>query len=342
MRFDPGSPKRAAGANGEALPRWFDHWHPVARSRELGRKPIARPVLDREIVLFKGDDGRIGAMPNRCPHRGMRLSQGCVSGSRLVCPYHGWSYDANGLAASPGNPALRLTVPTFDAIDRHGLVWIKARGSEDVLPHWERDGYEFVHSGSWQVKGSVEVMLDNFTEVEHTATAHWYFGYDPDHVAEISNKTQSTSDMVEVRTEGVQKKLPWPMRAFFGTRLGDLLWCEWRTEFAPLRCTWHWGWKDRQTSTHRDGQFCAVAYFNPIGVDACQLSTIYFWKWKQGAASLLSRLALPLLRIGINNEIKIDIGLVENVTQQPTERTSHLGRFDKALVEQRRRLAQDV
>jgi hypothetical protein len=39
---------------------------------------------------------------------------------------------------------------------------------------------------------SVEVLLDNFTEVEHTATAHLYFGYDPNSIADITNDTQST------------------------------------------------------------------------------------------------------------------------------------------------------
>ena len=59
------------------------------------------------------------------------------------------------------------------SMERHGLIWVKQRGNQDVLPQWTQDGYEFLYSGCWRVNAPVEVMLDNFTEVEHTATAHW-------------------------------------------------------------------------------------------------------------------------------------------------------------------------
>jgi phenylpropionate dioxygenase-like ring-hydroxylating dioxygenase large terminal subunit len=92
-------------------------------------------------------NGRIGAMTNCYPHRGMRLSKGCVRVG-IVCAYHGWSFDPDGAMASPGNPIVRLTVPTLEAMDRYGLLWIKQRGSADTLPEWESDGYELVHSNS--------------------------------------------------------------------------------------------------------------------------------------------------------------------------------------------------
>jgi phenylpropionate dioxygenase-like ring-hydroxylating dioxygenase large terminal subunit len=339
MNFQATSAHRG-GAEHE-LPAWFAHWHPVARSRDLKRKPIARRALDRELVLYRSHDGRIGAMANRCPHRGMRLSKGCVRAGRLVCPYHGWSYDPDGEARSPGNPSLQLTAPTLEATERHGLIWVKQRGKQDVLPEWAQDGYEFLHSGCWHVKAPVEVMLDNFTEVEHTATAHWYFGYDQERVADIRNETRSSPLAIEVRTEGRQKELPWPIQAFLRIRPGDLLCCEWVTEFAPLRCTWRWGWKDARTRSERDYRFLAVAYFNPIGEDSCQLSTLYFYNCR--TSSPLTWAAIPLLRWGINNEVRIDIKLVENVAPQPIEWAgAHLGRFDKAILEQRQRLRQGL
>jgi phenylpropionate dioxygenase-like ring-hydroxylating dioxygenase large terminal subunit len=329
------APTPRGGAE-HALSAWFARWHPIARSRDLNRRPIARRVLDLELVLFRSQDGRIGAMANRCPHRGMRLSKGCVRAGRLVCPYHGWSYGSDGEARSPGNPSLRLTAPTFEVMERHGLVWVKQRGNEDVLPEWTQGGYEFLHSGCWHVKAPVEVMLDNFTEVEHTATAHRYFGYDQDRVADISIETRSSPLAIEARTEGRQKKLPWPIQAILRIRPGDLLCREWITEFAPLRCTLRSGWKDAQTRSERDNRFLAVAYFNPIGEDSCQLSTIYFYNCRISLPLTLplTWAAIPLLRWGINNEVRIDINLVENVVPPPIGGArAHLGRFDKAILE---------
>jgi phenylpropionate dioxygenase-like ring-hydroxylating dioxygenase large terminal subunit len=322
---------------------WFAHWHPVARSRDLGRKPIARRVLDREIVLFRSEAGRIGAMSDRCPHRGMRLSKGCVRGGRLQCPYHGWSYNPEGVAFSPGNPTLQLTVPTLAVAERYGLVWVKDPASTDALPEWAHDGYEFVHSGSWHVRAPCEVMLDNFTEVEHTGIAHWQFGYEEGCVGTVANETRCTPNTVEVRTAGPQKKLSWPGRAFLGLQRGDHLICEWVTEFTPLRCVWYMGWEDPKSQAVRARCFRAVAYFNPIGKDACQLSTMYFCKTGAQNSSIVSRLSLPVLRYVLNREIKLDIHLVENVTPHPIgPETSYLSRFDKAIVEQRRRLQAGV
>jgi hypothetical protein len=94
------------------------------------------------------------------------------------------------------------------------------------------------------------------------------------------------------------------------------------------------GWKDAQTRSERDNRFLAVAYFNPIGEDACRLSTLYFWKRETGKASMLSRLALPFLQMGINNEIRIDIGLVEELIAKEKEGISNdkdLKRFKDAV-----------
>ena len=41
-------------------------WHPVAAVRELKRKPLARMLMDKPIVVFKGADGP-AVLVERCP-----------------------------------------------------------------------------------------------------------------------------------------------------------------------------------------------------------------------------------------------------------------------------------
>lgn len=49
------------------------------------------------ILLVRDDDGQVRAFHNVCRHRGARLVEGSARGiSRLVCPYHQWSYDLEG------------------------------------------------------------------------------------------------------------------------------------------------------------------------------------------------------------------------------------------------------
>lgn len=37
--------------------------------------------------------GRLAALNDTCPHQGAPLSEGAVEDGRLVCSWHGWSFD---------------------------------------------------------------------------------------------------------------------------------------------------------------------------------------------------------------------------------------------------------
>ena len=55
----------------------------------MGREPV---------IVIRGDDGEIGVLVNRCAHRGTTVcAEGRGNAERLVCPYHGWSYDRAGV-----------------------------------------------------------------------------------------------------------------------------------------------------------------------------------------------------------------------------------------------------
>lgn len=55
------------------------------------------------IILLRDDDGEIRALHNVCRHRGARLlNPGASVISKLVCPYHQWTYELTGdLAFAP-------------------------------------------------------------------------------------------------------------------------------------------------------------------------------------------------------------------------------------------------
>jgi phenylpropionate dioxygenase-like ring-hydroxylating dioxygenase large terminal subunit len=74
-------------------------------------------IVDRPIVVMRGDDGVARTFLNVCRHRGRSVAQGCFGhGRRLTCPYHSWVYDTTGhLVGVPGKEA-------FDELDVDGLV----------------------------------------------------------------------------------------------------------------------------------------------------------------------------------------------------------------------------
>ncbi len=49
------------------------------------------------------------AMDNVCVHRGGPLGQGVVDGNKVICPWHGWAFDAN-TGASAHNADVRVTI----------------------------------------------------------------------------------------------------------------------------------------------------------------------------------------------------------------------------------------
>src|SRR5581483_7069267 len=107
----------------------LDHWHPVLLSRDLRRKPVGIRLAGRDLALFRTKSGKIGALEDYCPHRRMKLSLGSVAGEKLRCLYHGWTFDCQGQGESPGTPKLHACAEAFEAVERHGAVWVKSAQS---------------------------------------------------------------------------------------------------------------------------------------------------------------------------------------------------------------------
>ncbi|AKT39040.1 aromatic ring-hydroxylating oxygenase subunit alpha [Chondromyces crocatus] len=120
-------------------------WTPILPAREVRNAPVAAKLAGESLVLFRDAEGQIGALLDRCPHRGVALSLGEISeGGHLQCPFHGWSFRADGACAHiPFNPVgdeklARYAALAVPAREVGGLVWVftgqDAAGTEPVLP----------------------------------------------------------------------------------------------------------------------------------------------------------------------------------------------------------------
>src|SRR5690242_1105075 len=91
-------------------------WLCVAREEELVAPGDFRvlDVLGESLILLRNRAGQLRAFYNTCRHRGSRLcrepveaadtplQRGHLTGGRITCPYHQWSYDLDGkLLAAP-------------------------------------------------------------------------------------------------------------------------------------------------------------------------------------------------------------------------------------------------
>lgn len=114
-------------------------WTPIALSREVTRKPLRRVLAGEPVVLFRGADGRAGALIDRCPHRGVALSLGRVTDEGVLeCPFHGWRFDVDGRNRGvPLNPDARCETLGAQALpvrELGELVWVYTAPGETNPP----------------------------------------------------------------------------------------------------------------------------------------------------------------------------------------------------------------
>lgn len=108
----------------------YQQWYPAAFSREVARgKATTTTFWGEDIALYRAEDGAVHALEDRCPHRGIKLSHGSVEGCRLVCLYHGWTFDPAGQLVemkhdSFGKKLPVLSVRSYPVRERYGIVWI--------------------------------------------------------------------------------------------------------------------------------------------------------------------------------------------------------------------------
>lgn len=107
------------------------YWYPALFSSALRRRPVPLTLLGERVALFR-DRGRVRALADRCPHRGIPLSEGRQEfPGTYTCPYHGWTFDLETgrlvavLTDGPDSPICgKAGVKTYPVAERAGIVWI--------------------------------------------------------------------------------------------------------------------------------------------------------------------------------------------------------------------------
>jgi nitrite reductase/ring-hydroxylating ferredoxin subunit len=89
-------------------------------------------LLDIPLVLGRRSDGRVFAMRDSCPHRGIPLSYGWFDGNHVTCSYHGWEFEPcsgqcaliPSLSSHDHLDATRIFATAFPCEERDGHAWV--------------------------------------------------------------------------------------------------------------------------------------------------------------------------------------------------------------------------
>jgi len=106
-----------------------NHWYPAAFSKEVKRKKLIDVTfMGESIAVYRGEDGTVAAVENRCPHRQIKLSHGTVEGCNAVCIYHGWTFNPEGKLVGTkhddfGKKLPVIKVRSYPVRERYGIVW---------------------------------------------------------------------------------------------------------------------------------------------------------------------------------------------------------------------------
>jgi phenylpropionate dioxygenase-like ring-hydroxylating dioxygenase large terminal subunit len=107
-----------------------DYWYAVEYDRALKRGQVVEVKFwGTGIALYRGRDGTLRALEDRCAHRQLKLSRGEVEGCNLVCDYHGWVYNPDGEVVHMthdlfGRPLPSLRIRSYPVRVRYGLIWV--------------------------------------------------------------------------------------------------------------------------------------------------------------------------------------------------------------------------
>jgi len=167
--------------SGDVSEALLAQWYVVADSGDIGTDPVAVTVLGRAFVLWRDNASQIAAATDRCPHRESKLSGGRIDEGCIVCPYHGWTFGADGACelipsagpSMPIPPAARLD--TVHVREQYGVIWLCAgnpAGNPPVIDEDADPTYRRLTAGMETWATSATRMADNFCDVAHFPYVH--------------------------------------------------------------------------------------------------------------------------------------------------------------------------
>jgi phenylpropionate dioxygenase-like ring-hydroxylating dioxygenase large terminal subunit len=157
-----------------------NHWYVVARSSEVCDRPFPVVLWQQEIVLYRDRQNQVHALEDRCPHRHVKLSRGCVVGDELECAYHGWRMDAAGQCVAVPYLAADQKLPTgkirrYPVQEQDGFVWLYPGDQESLqatalqpmgLPEWDHLNYIATVSVI-DAKAHFSYLIENLMDMYH-------------------------------------------------------------------------------------------------------------------------------------------------------------------------------
>ena len=264
-------------------------WYVAAWADEIEPgKMLARTLLGDAVLLYRTEEGRARSLEDRCCHRGLPLSHGCVRGERVQCGYHGLVYDARGVCVEvPGQSLIppKAKVRHYEVVEQDHLIWIwmgeEARADPATIPRhpWHDDPEWAWVKDRYLIRSNYQLITDNLMDLTHVGYVHGRtIGGTPQAHSEAETKVEATDRTVKV-SRWLPDSVPPPAYTAahtFGTPRVDR-WMEIEF-FAPATVRIHTGAVDTGVGAREGNRQGGFAF---MGLNAqtpeTDVTTHYFW-----------------------------------------------------------------
>ncbi len=118
---------------GPAAEMVFGDWYPALRAEGLRAGETATALLlGIPLLVGRKKDGKLFAMRDLCPHRGIPLSAGWFDGETVMCKYHGWRFEPcsgrceeiPSLTSGDTLDASKIFAGAYACEERDGYCWV--------------------------------------------------------------------------------------------------------------------------------------------------------------------------------------------------------------------------
>ncbi len=232
------------------------------------------------------------------------------------------------------NPKLRTRTQAYETRECAGLIWVRRAGASTEFPRFInrvesfRPMVQMVHD----VSAPLELVLDNFNELEHTATTHASFGFPLDRMHEVEVEAVQREDHVVIRYHGPSKPYSWVNRFFL--RIGkNIRWyIEGETHFSPVYTIGEYRWQTIETGKYSPVQVINAHLLTPLSREETRVFTLSYMRVEKGGFPWLLPIVRLFMRRQYINEVNEDQRMLNGLCDKSTELSGlKLSRFDRVL-----------
>tara|TARA_B100000586_G_scaffold270189_1_gene252521 strand:+ start:6842 stop:7831 length:990 start_codon:yes stop_codon:yes gene_type:complete len=164
-------------------------WFGLAWSHELGKNEVKTiEFCNKEIVIFRTEEGKPTAISPFCPHLGAHLGKGgTVVGESIRCPFHGWCWDGEGKCTEVPysdtipKAAQEPVLDTYKLLEMNGVImcWYDQNNRDSYFdvplisefnspdPAWGD-----LHTYEYKIGTCLQEIAENDVDQAHFPTVH--------------------------------------------------------------------------------------------------------------------------------------------------------------------------